>query len=105
MYIVGLTPMITMAKKGFQNLLPPTESPGINPEIWLDFFAKCEARFLRWTDPVTKDVQIVIRRCNKELGGGGRHLFGKFTREKIVHAFLRNYRTIDAINSEIKNRE
>ena len=94
-----------MAKRGFQDLLPPTESPEKNIGAWLDFFARCKVRFRNRTDPVSREHQIVIRRSSKELCRGGRHLLGKFTRKQITDEFLSIYGTIEKINSEIKKRE
>ncbi|MEW6184059.1 MAG: hypothetical protein AB1500_12975 [Bacillota bacterium] len=76
-----------MAKKGFQGMLPPTDPPEENIEAWLNYFAQHKVRFRRWTDPVSKKVQIIIRRNEKELGGGGKHLFGSVTRQGIIDAF------------------
>ena len=94
-----------MAKRGIQDLLPPTESPEKNIEAWLDFFARCKVRFRNWTDPVSGEHQIVIRRSSKELCGGGRHLLGKFTRKQITDEFLNIYGRIEKVNSEIKKKE
>jgi len=93
-----------MAKRGFQDLLPPIEPPKKNIEAWLEFFARCKARFCNWTDPVSGEHQIVIRRSSKELCGGGKHLLGKFTRKQITEEFLSIYSSIKKINSEINMR-
>ncbi|MEW6173851.1 MAG: hypothetical protein AB1510_12455 [Bacillota bacterium] len=94
-----------MAKKGFHGMLPPTDPPEENIEAWLNYFAQYKGRFRRWTDPFSKKVQIIIRRSDKELGGGGKHLLGSLTRAGIIDVFLKKYGTIDAVNSAIKSRE
>ena len=94
-----------MAKKGFDCLVPPVCNPKDDFEAWLEYFARCKVRFIERKDPVTGKIDVILRRENRKLGGGGKHLLGKETRLLVVSAFLAKFGSIDKINQEIEKRE